>query len=64
LIWSTTKAARVGQKTPLHEMREKAYGPKWGRRTWAVLFTIIVVGIVSIAIGEFSGRRDDVTGTV
>jgi hypothetical protein len=45
-------------------MSEKAYSTKWDRRTWAVLFTIIVVGLVAIDIGELSGRKDDVTGTV
>ena len=45
-------------------MSEKAYNTKWDRRAWAELFTIIVVGIVAIAIGELSGRKDDATGTV
>ena len=45
-------------------MSGKAYSTKWGRRTWAVLFTIIVAGLVAIAIGELSGRKDDVIGTV
>jgi hypothetical protein len=45
-------------------LSEKAYSTKWGRRTWAVLFTIIVLDLVAIAIGELSGRKDDVIGTV
>jgi hypothetical protein len=45
-------------------MSGKAYSTKWGRRTWAVLFTIIVAGLVAIAIGELSGRKDDVIGPV
>jgi uncharacterized Zn-binding protein involved in type VI secretion len=43
-------------------MFEKTKG--LGRRRWLGCFTIVMIGIAGVALGQTNGPKDDITGTV
>jgi hypothetical protein len=45
-------------------MFKRTYVPKWWRPGWVALFMIVVIGIVTIAVRQLDGPKDDITGTV
>jgi hypothetical protein len=45
-------------------MFAKSYGRKWGRRSWVAIFTIVLIGIAVIAMGQINEPKDGITGTV
>jgi hypothetical protein len=45
-------------------MFARTNGPKWRRPGWVALCTIVVIGIVAIAVAAARWPKDDITGTV
>jgi hypothetical protein len=45
-------------------MFARTNGPKWRYPGWVALGTIVVIGIVAIAVRQLDGPKDDITGTV
>jgi hypothetical protein len=44
-------------------MFEKTYGPKWGRRGWAIFFTIVIIGVAAFSLRQVAGLRNDINAT-